>query len=289
MGELKSAELPIEGSGEGPFLVAEEFALNQPCRERGAVDFHQRPGSSPAEIVNRSGDQLLAGPCFAPDQHRCIGRRHLFHTLQDFSYGWALPDDLLEIVRRLNFFPKIHVLLVELVAKRLDRGVALRIVERERELVGHLQKKRNVFFRVARWDFAGHLKGPQYLVSRYQRQIDHRAQASRQEMPILEEPTAVRELWATQWFPASERPPHPASLTRNIGPSMQGHRRSSRFQCIDLEMIGRWIVEGDAGSIERGDFLNLDRDCLEQGVRVEIRHEGICNLRSEEHTSELQS
>ncbi len=97
-------------------------------------------------------------------------------------------------------------------------------------------------------------------------------------MGILEEPTAVRQLRAIQRYPVIERPPHPTPLTRNIGPSLQGHRRRGGFQRIDLEMIGRRIVEGDAGAIERGDVPDLSRNRFEQVVTIEIRHERVRDL-----------
>ena len=76
VGQLEEADPPGDGAGEGALLVAEELALDQPLGDRGAVDRDQRPGGAPAVRVDRAGDELLAGPALAGDEHGGVGRRH---------------------------------------------------------------------------------------------------------------------------------------------------------------------------------------------------------------------
>ena len=76
VGQLEAADAPGDGAGEGALLVAEELALDEPRGEGGAVDLDQRPGGPPAVGVDRPGDQLLAGPRLAGDEHGGVGRRH---------------------------------------------------------------------------------------------------------------------------------------------------------------------------------------------------------------------
>ena len=51
----------VGGAGEGAALVAEQLALDQLARDRRHVDRDERPAAPLAVIVQRAGDQLLAG------------------------------------------------------------------------------------------------------------------------------------------------------------------------------------------------------------------------------------
>src|SRR5205823_5076772 len=61
VGQLETADPLRDGPGESAALVAEELALEQARRDGGAVDLDERPPSAPAQVVNGTGDQLLAG------------------------------------------------------------------------------------------------------------------------------------------------------------------------------------------------------------------------------------
>ena len=61
MRQLEHAGAAIVRAGEGPFLVAEDLALEQRLRDRGAVDRDERERLPRAQLVNRLRDQLLAG------------------------------------------------------------------------------------------------------------------------------------------------------------------------------------------------------------------------------------
>src|SRR5207245_16188 len=60
-GLLEQPDLPGDGAGEGPLLVAEQLALQERLGNRRAVDREQGPGGAGGAVVNRPRDQLLAG------------------------------------------------------------------------------------------------------------------------------------------------------------------------------------------------------------------------------------
>jgi hypothetical protein len=76
--------------------VAEQLALEEIHRDRGAVDLDERPAAPRAELVCRLRDQLLAGAGFAEDQHGGIGGSHPLDLLEHALEGSARPDDLRE-------------------------------------------------------------------------------------------------------------------------------------------------------------------------------------------------
>ena len=64
------------GVGEGPLLVAEQFALGQRFGDGRAVDGDKRLVAAAAEVMDRLGDNLLARAVFAQDQHGQVGVGH---------------------------------------------------------------------------------------------------------------------------------------------------------------------------------------------------------------------
>ena len=63
----------VGGAGEGAALVAEQLAFNQLARDRRHVDRDERAGAPLAVVVQRAGDQFLAGAGLAVDHHRQVG------------------------------------------------------------------------------------------------------------------------------------------------------------------------------------------------------------------------
>ncbi|MFN8096101.1 MAG: hypothetical protein U0599_28455 [Vicinamibacteria bacterium] len=73
MGLLEQALLVGDGAGEGAAHVAEQLRLEEPLRDRPAVDRHERPLGPRTVAVDRAGDELLAGARLAGHQHRRVG------------------------------------------------------------------------------------------------------------------------------------------------------------------------------------------------------------------------
>ena len=91
--KLEAPDLPIRRAGERPFLPAEQLALEQGVRHRGAVDPHHGPSPAGAFLVDVGGEQLLARPGFPQNQHCCVSRRNLIRELPYATERWALPDE----------------------------------------------------------------------------------------------------------------------------------------------------------------------------------------------------
>ena len=73
-GLLDAADLGRDRPGEGPFLVTEELRLEKLLRKRRAVDRDERLAGARRALVNQPGDDLLAGPRLAGDEHRGVRR-----------------------------------------------------------------------------------------------------------------------------------------------------------------------------------------------------------------------
>ena len=78
----KRPTLSRSAPGERPLDVAEQLALQQARRQGGAVDLDERLARPRAVLVDRLGQQLLAGAALAADQHGRRAGRHLADQAQ---------------------------------------------------------------------------------------------------------------------------------------------------------------------------------------------------------------
>jgi hypothetical protein len=67
--------------------VAEQFAFDQFARDGGHVDRDKRAFAAFAVIVQRTGDQFLAGAGFAVDHDRQVGLHQPRQRAVDFLHG----------------------------------------------------------------------------------------------------------------------------------------------------------------------------------------------------------
>jgi hypothetical protein len=74
VGGLDQADLARLRVGEGALLMAEQLALDQVRRQRGAVDFHERGRGARTGVVAGARHQLLAGAGLAQNQHGPVQR-----------------------------------------------------------------------------------------------------------------------------------------------------------------------------------------------------------------------
>ena len=89
VGRLEAAGAIVDRAGERAAHVAEQFAFQQAFAQRAAVDAHERAAAARAGLMDRLGDQFLAGAGLAQQQHRGIRARHLPRQL-DRPSAW--PD-----------------------------------------------------------------------------------------------------------------------------------------------------------------------------------------------------
>ena len=75
------------GAGESALLVAEELALEQALRYRGAIEGHERPLSDVAQLVDPACHELLAGAGLATDQDARRGRADALELTEEPRHG----------------------------------------------------------------------------------------------------------------------------------------------------------------------------------------------------------
>src|SRR6266699_2008503 len=144
---VSDLELPLarrDRPREGALLVAEELALDQLARERSAVHLDERLRAPRPVVVERVGDQLLAGAARAADEDREIGVRHLADHVEDALHPRALADQASEAIRARHLLlqeperaPHLHA-----VEQALDHQLELVVVEGLRDVVGGAQLHR---------------------------------------------------------------------------------------------------------------------------------------------------
>ena len=98
MGQLEATAFLRDGSRKSALLVTEEFALDQPRGNGGAIQLDQRPLAAVAETVYGPADQLLARARLAQDEGRGICGGDAFHLLEGALQARAGARDLLVVV-----------------------------------------------------------------------------------------------------------------------------------------------------------------------------------------------
>src|SRR5690606_11853812 len=145
--KLEAADAVAQRAGERALHVAEELALEEIARDRGAVHADQRPLAARARVVDRARDQLLAGARLARDQHGGVGvgdeldlpaqRFDRFAAADDAAVVDAEPDLLLQIlVLELQAFAQ-PIDLLERAAQLLLGLLALRDVAEHDDRTDH--------------------------------------------------------------------------------------------------------------------------------------------------------
>ena len=123
-GLLEAAGRARHGTGESPLLVPEQLRLDQIARDRRHVDGDKRPVAPLAEIVERPGDQFLAGTTLAGDHHRQVGLHQSRQGAVDILHGGRPADQRHGLAR--------------LVGLAVGRGRLLGIGQRPRHHRQHL-------------------------------------------------------------------------------------------------------------------------------------------------------
>ena len=107
VGLLEPADALLVGAGEGALLVSEQLRFEQVLLQRGAVHLDEVARRAQRVVMDRAGDQLLAGPRFAADQHRRVALRHLLHDGEHRLQRAAGADDAVEVVDVLLRVPQV--------------------------------------------------------------------------------------------------------------------------------------------------------------------------------------
>src|SRR5262245_21898434 len=131
VGELELAELPLLGPRERALLEAEELALEQLRRQRGAVHLDEGLVASPRELEERPGHELLAGTALTAHEHRDVGVRDLLDDVANLLHLRVVAAEQEELGLRAGLPAQaLHLL--------LERPLLERLLEGELELL-HLE------------------------------------------------------------------------------------------------------------------------------------------------------
>src|ERR1017187_6244128 len=77
-------------------LVSEELTLGQFARQGAAVHSHEGAGCDRAQVVQGTGEELLASPAFTGDQNWQSCPRHAGGLVENAAKGRGLTDDCLQ-------------------------------------------------------------------------------------------------------------------------------------------------------------------------------------------------
>src|SRR2546422_156669 len=92
VGGLELADLELVGTREGASLVTEQLALQELSRHGGAVDLDEWPSPAGGEVVDRPGDQLLAGAGLTSDENGDVDAGRFTEDLTRFQHLGAAPE-----------------------------------------------------------------------------------------------------------------------------------------------------------------------------------------------------
>ena len=85
---------------EGAFLVAEQLAFQQCGGDGRAVDSDEWSGLPKALVVKCLGDQILAGPALAVEQHRAgFARAYAPYQFEDLQHDWRFGNHRVPVGR----------------------------------------------------------------------------------------------------------------------------------------------------------------------------------------------
>ena len=127
------------------------------------------PLAAPAQVVDRAGDQLLAGAGLALDQHRRVGRRDDLDLLQHLPERRALADDLVEVVLGPNLVFEVQLLGAQLLLQLRDFSKRQPVLDRDGNLLRHLTEQLHIVCRKGVRTFAAEVQRPQRTIAREDR------------------------------------------------------------------------------------------------------------------------
>ena len=109
---LRHLEQPLprhDRAGEAPFLVTEQFALDQRLRNRTAVEDDERLVRSLAHLVDRARHDLFARPGLALDDDGGARRSDLLQNPEDLPHLHTPAHDVAERFRRRRTYGDLFV------------------------------------------------------------------------------------------------------------------------------------------------------------------------------------
>src|SRR6185503_2852453 len=112
--KLEPTTLQLVRTGEGTALVAEQLGLDQGFRQRRTVERDEWSLGSRTRVMDRPGQNLLAGPALAGEQDCRASGRHLSGIFESCDELRRPPDDGVEPESVVEGGPQRHYLSLEL-------------------------------------------------------------------------------------------------------------------------------------------------------------------------------
>src|SRR5467141_4191415 len=127
VGHFETANALRDRSRKCAFLVSEQFAFQQACRNGRAVELDEGLPAPRTQIMNATRNQLLSRACLAINQHRRIRRCHSFYIFEGSAQRGTISNDLGKIHFRADFIFQIQLLFGELVFElsNLPKGTCI--------------------------------------------------------------------------------------------------------------------------------------------------------------------
>ena len=148
---------PPADARRGPVLDSEQLRLEQGLDDGRAVDGDEGPFVTPAELVNLTGDELLAGARLALDQHREIGGGHALDAVAHDADPEARSDEGRGTVHAVATGQAAPLRPLDLEDERSD--VRRRIEKLARPAVEHARRLEHGFeTRAMMWDATRHVE-----------------------------------------------------------------------------------------------------------------------------------
>ena len=94
--------------------------------------------------MNRSGNQLFAGPSFAEDESGCVSGSYRFYLLQHHPQSLALTYDFFKVIFRSQLLLEIALFLPKLVASLEDSSKTMVNLDGSGDLARRLEKRFNI-------------------------------------------------------------------------------------------------------------------------------------------------
>ena len=258
--------------------MAEQLALEQARRDGGAVDLDERPPSAPTQVVNGTGDQLLAGARLAADEHGRVRRRDRLHLVQHAFQRRGLTDDVLEVVLGADLVLEVDLLRGELVLELGDLLERERVLDRE----GDLARSGDQELRVAIGERLGaepaDAECPQPAVVHRERHAAHRLDAFGEQhaADVGLERREIRTL-EPRGLTRRERFARGRALHRDEHVLLD-QPLAGELERPHVERVSLAVVDREARVVVRHDAPQARRDGAEQRARLEVRDERVVHL-----------
>src|SRR6266446_7750525 len=142
--QLESSNPLGDGAGERAFLMAKQLAFEKAERNGCAIHLYKCVALARTQVVNCTGDNLLAGTRLALDEDRRVGRCNDSNAFEDSFQPRTISNDLFEIVFKPDFVFQIKLLLRQPLLSLSYLPIFQSVLYRDGDLTGYLCKEPDI-------------------------------------------------------------------------------------------------------------------------------------------------